>query len=95
MVTWRIKELYVAPELNGQANVVTQVAWECEGASKQGGRTNFDSVGSPFIAYADLTESEVLNWVWSVINKTLVELDASTPAIIPAPTDLKPLPWSS
>lgn len=76
---WTILSMGIK-ETNGQQNVVYKVSWVCKGTNGAQGSfkkdiTNiiFDS-DSQFTPYENLTEQEVLTWVWNNgVNKTEVE----------------------
>ena len=95
MANWKVEGLYVAPSLDGHSDVVTQVAWACEGNNSMRGKLDLGAAGQPFVSYADLTEDTVLSWVWARVDKAFVEkdVDASLPAALTV--TLKPLPWSN
>lgn len=84
MITWNVLWMTVKPQEGELTNVVVGVAWEAvinetisgklynAGAS---GAVNMFKPGINFTPYEQLTEEEVLNWVWEsgVVNKQEVE----------------------
>ena len=51
--------------------------------------------GTPTIAYADLTQDTVLNWVWESVDKTATEAAlAAQIALQKAPVTAQGLPWN-
>lgn len=102
--TWVIQRMTTAPQLDGQTDVVVQAIWACQGVeSANGGEYKnstegtayFSAPGGSFTPYSQLTQDQVLGWVWQTVSKTDTEaivqanLDA---AINPVVTTL-PLPW--
>lgn len=72
IITWKIENLVVNPQINGKHDVVASASWRvfAEENGLRGtshGRINFPpSEGDKFTAYENLTESEVLSWVWEI-----------------------------
>jgi len=94
MANWKVEGLYVAPSLDGHSDVVTQVAWACEGNNSMRGKLDLGAPGQPFVSYADLTEDTVLSWVWAQVDKQFVEKDVDAVAPDVPVVAVKPLPWS-
>jgi len=105
-ITWTISALDCYPQAEGQTDVVFTVHWTCAGTEANGGKTYNASVystcavtytaGSAYTPYAQLTQDQVLGWVWaSGIDKTATE--AAVNQQINAqinPTVITPaLPW--
>ncbi len=74
--TWTIAEL----ERNTADGGVTVAHWRCEGVdgevtASSYGTTSWtpDASASDFIAFADLTQANVLAWVWNTVVKADVE----------------------
>lgn len=71
-LTWTIENLIVAPQLAGKIDVVVSASWRvlAEENGLRGtthGRVNFPAPdGAKFTAYDNLTESEILSWVWEI-----------------------------
>lgn len=79
-MNWKIKNMVVNPVVDGLTDVVISVEWICEQISEGGfgfvSQTSFIGPVNPnhFIQYKDLTEMDVLQWVWSCgIDKQQVE----------------------
>lgn len=79
--TWKITQLKVKDEVNEEGatlpRAVYQTFWELTGTNSQGqsgtfsGATPFTARNVPegqFVAFADLTEENVLSWVKNVVN---------------------------
>jgi len=71
-ITWTIENLIVAPQLAGKIDVVISASWRvfAEENGLRGtthGRVNFPAPnGDKFTAYENLTEYEILSWVWEI-----------------------------
>jgi hypothetical protein len=95
------------PQAQGQADVVFNVHWTCSGTQEQGGKTYSASVystcsvefsGGTYTPYEDLTQEQVLGWIWnSGVDKDVTEaavqqqIDAQINPTVVTP----PLPWSA
>ena len=104
MITWKIEWMEVSTNpIEGFAEVVLTAGWLCTTIDGTHKVSEFGSVSFPypeeggtFIPYANLTENQVLNWVWSSgVDKEVIETvlldrlnDLKTP-----PTVMLPLPW--
>ncbi len=93
MATWKVDCLRVVPELNNHSNVVVSVTWQVDDLR---GVTEFSAPGDPFTSFESLTESQVLDWVWSQTSKGYWEAKAAAVAAKPAAVEpvVMPLPWS-
>lgn len=101
--TWQITALDTIVNDNGNHNVVYNVHWRCNGvfADTTGSVYATCSVPAPtgtFTPYADLTQDQVLGWIWA----NGVDKDATQAAVEQqiqeqiAPTvQTPPLPWSA
>jgi len=106
---WIISALDCVPSLDGRTNVVRTVHWRCTGHGTVADREYIGTVYSTctlpdpagsgdFVAYADLTQEQVLAWIWDngvdhVATEALVQqqldLQINPPVVQP------PLPWNS
>ena len=98
---WSVKKLTCVPETNGLNNVVSVVEYECEGTDGTNTAVFAGSLGltlskeSKFIPFENLSESDVLDWVWKEVSKeggeeiVARELAATTSTTIATPQ----LPW--
>ena len=101
MVNWKIESMVVKPQDGSHADVVVTAAWRCTAVDGDYSASNYGSMGfaapgDTFTAYADLTEDEVLGWVWANgVDKAEVEANVAREldAQINPPTVVKPLPW--
>lgn len=104
--TWAIAYMDTKPSEDGLTNVVISCQWTCEATT--GGDTpttasnyGYAHFGPPsttdFTAYPDLTQDQVLGWVWaSGVSQADVEagLDANIEQQLNPPTVILPNPWS-
>jgi hypothetical protein len=102
-MNWKIEQMIVNPQTDLHTDVVVTAAWRCTATSGDYSASNYGSMGfaSPggdFIAYPDLTEADVLGWVWANgVDKAEVEANVAREldAQVNPPTVAKPLPWSA
>ena len=108
-IIWQIDGLIVSPQINSFIDVVVAANWRifAEENGVRGtshGRVNFPPPeGDKFTAYENLTEAEILSWVWEIGASTdpdfpwsreiaeqqaIAALDAQRAAVTE-----KPLPW--
>jgi hypothetical protein len=104
---WNILSMSCKPLQDGQQDVVVYALWQCIGIAQNGqdqvsaamgGNTHFTYIaGSPFTPYDQLTQQQVLGWVWQQVNQTSVEAEVATKiaAIVAPPVITPPLPWSN
>jgi len=103
MATWKIENMIVKPQDGSHTDVVVTAAWRCSDSSGEFTASNYGSMGfaSPgddFVAYSDLTEADVLGWVWANgVDKAEVEANVARELdmLVNPPTVAKPLPWSA
>lgn len=102
MIIWKILHVSVIPELDGKTDVVCNVGWravlekEINGKTYVTGKYNRLDLGAPgetFIQYNDLTEEEVLNWIWANgVDKAAVENELNSASVFTI-KDAMPAPW--
>jgi hypothetical protein len=104
MIDWTISQLDCKPQEDGETDVVVVAHWQCTGvdgeySSQVYGTAGFTyTPGDPFTPYADLTQEQVLEWVWgSGVDKDATEasVTAQIEAQINPPIITPPLPWAS
>lgn len=77
--TWKINQLECTPSIGDKTNVVACIHWTCEGTDgtvtgHHNGVTGFMyKEGGNFTAFADLTQDQVMQWVFSALEKTADE----------------------
>jgi hypothetical protein len=94
------------PQVEGETDVVFTVHWQCNGTQEQDNKTYNGSVystcgvtytaGTPYTPYADLTQDQVLGWIWaSGVNKDATEaaVQQQIDNAINPPVVTPPLPW--
>ena len=107
-IVWNISQLNCLPQEDGQTDVVIVAHWQCNGTQVDNGTTYSGSVyatssftytpGELFTPYADLTQAQVLGWIWA----SGVDKDATEAAVqqqinnqINPPVITPPLPWAA
>ncbi len=103
-ITWNISQLECIPDTNGLKNYVVKACWECNGAEESyfarlSGVCEFSVKHNEFFTlYPDLTEMQVLGWIWaSDIDKIATETAVAQQieAQKNPPVVSLPLPWNS
>lgn len=107
-ITWDITALDCYPQADGEADVVFTVHWTCLGQQTASGQTYTGQVystcslpaptGPDFTPYDQLTETQVLGWIWANgVDKAATEAAVAQQianAINP-PVVTPPLPWAA
>jgi hypothetical protein len=104
---WTVNQMFCYPEAEGYQDVVFSAVWVCLGIDTinniEYSSTSYATTpvkldsGSPYIPYQDLTQDEVLNWIWtSGVDKdaTEAEVDAKIQALVNPTVISPPLPWN-
>lgn len=107
VITWVVTQLDCLPQADGQTDVVVTAHWSCNGVQEQGGvtynssvysTTSFTYTGGAFIPYQNLTQQDVLGWIWA----NGVDQAATEAAVqqqinnqINPPVVTPPLPWAT
>lgn len=102
-VTWSIVQMEYALAQDDKINVVNQVHWQCIVAEGEHFARAYGTVGVPtddlssFTEFADLTETQVVEWVKAELGEEKVtrieEALASRVSEIITPTKGEGLPW--
>lgn len=101
--TWIVEYMSCYPEADGETDVVFVVGWRCNATDGTYAATQYGSVnvpyasGDPYTPYADLTQSQVLGWVWANgVDQAAVEAALATGIEnqVNPPVVTPPLPWS-
>ena len=101
--TWIIEQMSVAPQLDGQTDVVVTAAWRCTGINGQYVGTLYGSAsfsleqGSSFTPYDQLTQDQVLGWCYANgVDKTITEAEVEQQIQNQInPSEITPpLPWA-
>jgi hypothetical protein len=101
--TWTVSQLDCYPQAEGQTDVVFTVHWTCSGTdgTYNGSVYSTCSVPAPtgtFTPYADLTQDQVLGWIWANgVDQASAEaaVQAQIDNQINPPTISPPLPWTA
>ena len=101
--TWDVVQMDCYPEVDGEQDVVFTVHWRLNGVDGEYAGSVYGSVGvtldaeAPFTPYNELTEEQVLGWVWA----NGVDKDASEANVAQQienqknpPVVSPPLPWA-
>ncbi len=104
--TWTIQWMQAYPQYEGQTDVVISAGWICTGEQVEGENTYSNSIinvtpftldpEQPFTPYADLTQEQVLGWVWaSGVDQAATEaaVQQQIDNQINPPIVQPPLPW--
>jgi hypothetical protein len=103
MATWAVQSMMVKTQESGQSDVVYLVDWlasDTDGVNeaRRGGQTEIPAPTGTFVPYDQLTEQQVLDWVWAQIGsdaKTAIETNLNMQIVYmqQPPVVSLPLPW--
>lgn len=106
-MTWDVTQMDCYPQADNETDVVFNVHWTCSGQQVSGGITYNGSVYSTcsvplsgtgtFTPYSQLTETQVLGWIWANgVDKTATEAAVAQQLAnqINPPVIAPPLPWA-
>lgn len=100
--TWTVTNMDCYPQEDGHSDVVFNVHWTCSGVDGQYNGSVYSTCAVPlsqgtFTPYADLTQNQVLGWIWA----NGVDQAATEAAVqqqinnqINPPVVTPPLPWA-
>ena len=103
-ITWIIEWMQCYPQAEGEVDVVFNVGWRCNGTDGTYNATIYSTcavtykAGSPYTAYADLTQDQVLGWIWDAgVDKPATEAAIATNIAqqVNPPVVQPPLPWAA
>lgn len=110
-ITWVIEWMQCVPQDGQYTDVVITAGWRCNGAQTAGtppvdytstvyGTCSFSqpAEGGSFTPYADLTQEQVLGWIWANgVDKTATEAAVAQQIAnqINPPVTQPPLPWAT
>jgi len=100
--TWTVTAMDCYPQAEGQTDVVFTVHWTCVGTQDTYSSSVYSTCGVPapagtFVPYADLTQDQVLSWIWAngvdqsateAAVQTQINNQINPPVVQPA------LPWA-
>lgn len=99
--TWIIEQMQCVPQDGSMTDVVINVAWRCNGTDGTYNATVYSTCAVPaptgsFTPYADLTQDQVLGWIWANgVDQAATEanLDTQIANMVNPPVVSLPLPW--
>lgn len=100
---WTVTAMDCYPQAEGHTDVVFTVHWTCSGTdgTYNGSVYSTQSVtykaGAPYTPYDDLTEDQVLDWIWQAgVDKAATEAAVAQQIAnqVNPPVVQPPLPWS-
>lgn len=91
MITWKVTSLNVAQ--TPEPNTVTEVSYTATHAdgANMSGSARLGPPGEPFVSYTDLTEQQVLEWLWDYVSQEATEALLAERA---AQSAADALPWA-
>jgi hypothetical protein len=101
--TWAITALNCYPQADDKTDVVFTVHWTCYGTDGTYNGTTYSTcpvtyvAGTPFTPYDQLTQEQVLSWIWSSgVDKSSVEaaVQSQIDNQINPPVVSHKLPWT-
>jgi hypothetical protein len=106
-ITWVIEWMQCKPTEGSLTDVVVTAGWRCNGAETANatdysatsyGTASFPMPSGTFTPYANLTQEQVLGWVWANgVDKAATEasVQSAIDAQINPPIVQPPLPWAA
>lgn len=102
-IVWTIDAMDCYTQLQGNSDVVYNAHWRCTGSDGNTSTSIYGTCSTPyaggsFTPYQDLTQQEVLDWVWeNGVDQQTVEarVTSQVNAILNPTTVTPPLPWSA
>lgn len=102
---WIVESMDCFQQAEGQNDVVIAVNWRCVGqesgftSSVYGTQKVTYDAGSSFTPYADLTQEQVIGWVWAANPTLQADMQAAVQqqldVQINPPVIQPPLPWAA
>jgi hypothetical protein len=100
--TWIVERMSCYPQAEGQTDVVFSVDWRLNGVDGDYVATVYDTCavpvpGDPFTPYAELTQEQVLGWIWANgVDKNEYETSIAGQIAyqMNPPVITPPLPWA-
>ena len=99
-IKWIIESLEVKPVEGDKTDVVVNAAWRCLATNGVENSSNystctFDAPGDVFTPYAKLTQDQVLEWVWKIVDRAETESIVSQKINdqVNPPSIKRALPW--
>ena len=101
---WQVTQMDCYPQADGETDVVFTVHWTCSGVQDNYTGSVYSTcavpapTGSAFTPYNQLTETQVLGWIWANgVDKTATEAAVAQQIAnqINPPVVTPPLPWAA
>ena len=100
---WSVTAMDCYTKADGYSDVVFVVHWTCTGSFADNTASVYSTCSVPapegsFTPYADLTQNQVLGWIWAGgVDKDATELavDKQIQELIAPTVQTPPLPWNS
>jgi hypothetical protein len=102
--TWTVTQLDCYPQAEGQTDVVFTVHWTCSGTDGIYNGSVYSTcnvtyvAGTPYTPYDQLTQDQVLGWIWSSgVDQASAEaaVQSQINNQINPPVVSPPLPWAN
>lgn len=100
-ITWTVTAMDCYPQENSETDVVFTVHWTCAGTDGTYNASVYSTCSVPtpegaFTPYADLTQEQVLGWIWANgVDQAVTEaaVEQQIQALINPTVVTPPLPW--
>ena len=102
-ITWTVTAMDCYPQEDNLTDVVFNVHWTCSGTDGTYNGSVYSTCavplasGAPYTPYADLTQAQVLGWIWANgVDQTATEAAVNQQIAnqINPPVVTPPLPWA-
>jgi hypothetical protein len=102
--TWTVTAMNCYPQEDGNTDVVFTVHWTCAGTDGTYNASVYSTcsvpapTGSAFTPYNQLTQAQVLGWIWANgVDQSATEaaVDQQIQAQVNPPVVTPPLPWAA
>jgi hypothetical protein len=102
--TWTVSQLDCYPQADNQTDVVFNIHWTCSGTDGTYNGSVYSTcnvtyvAGTPYTPYDQLTQDQVLGWIWSSgVDQASAEaaVQAQINNQINPPVVSPPLPWAN
>jgi len=103
-ITWTVTAMDCYPQAEGETDVVFTVHWTCSGVQDAYSASVYSTcgvtyvAGTPYTPYNQLTQNQVLGWIWaSGVNQAATEaaVQQQINNQINPPVVTPPLPWAA
>ena len=103
-INWTVTAMDCYPQADNETDVVFNVHWTCSGVDGEYNGSVYSTCAVPlsgtgtFTPYADLTQDQVLGWIWANgVDQTATEAAVNQQIAnqINPPVVTPPLPWAA